>query len=365
MTEPTGTGTLADSLLDDLDDLSDAEEDDVAAEKDHEGQEQQTKQPEGNTRNTAASAVAVAAAAGRTKLTEDATLLLHLTNIRHLDRQQHQQQQQQQQQQEYEHELMTLSNKHLVHLANELAKAHLDLCRAYSPKFPELRELISDPVQYKNAVRVISNEMDVTKLTDQLNVILGSNQIITISVAASTSSGQPLTDSQLKQVDQCADYMDEIIHLQQELTAFVESRITALAPSMCALVGPTTAAKLVGLAGGLAQLSNIPACNLQVLGQVKHTASSQGGLSSISMQPHAGILAESTLVQGVPSYLQKKALKVLAAKLALAARCDFINVDTGRTRSASSGLAFRQEIVTKIAEWQTPHKAQVLKALPK
>jgi hypothetical protein len=192
-----------------------------------------------------------AAAPGRTKLTEDATLLLHLNNIRQLEQQQHQQQQ------EYEHQLMTCSNKHLVHLTNELAQAHLDLCRAYSPKFPELQELIGDPVQYKNAVRVISNEMDVTKLTDQLNLILGSNQIITISVAASTSSGQPLTssgqpltESELEQVAHCADYMDDIILMQEELTAFVESRITALAPSMCALVGPSTAAKLVGLAGG-------------------------------------------------------------------------------------------------------------------
>jgi U4/U6 small nuclear ribonucleoprotein PRP31 len=252
-----------------------------------------------------------AAAPGRTKLTEDATLLLHLNNIRQLEQQQHQQQQ------EYEHQLMTCSNKHLVHLTNELAQAHLDLCRAYSPKFPELQELIGDPVQYKNAVRVISNEMDVTKLTDQLNLILGSNQIITISVAASTSSGQPLTESELEQVAHCADYMDDIILMQEELTAFVESRITALAPSMCALVGPSTAAKLVGLAGGLAQLSNIPACNLQVMGQVKHSAASKSGLSSISLQQHSGILAESPLVQSVPSYLQKKALKVVAAKLAL------------------------------------------------
>jgi U4/U6 small nuclear ribonucleoprotein PRP31 len=205
----------------------------------------------------------------------------------------------------------------------------------------------------------------VTKLTDQLNLILGSNQIITISVAASTTSGRPLAQSQLERVSLCADYIDEIIQLQQELTLFVESRITALAPSICALVGPTTAAKLVGLAGGLGQLSNIPACNLQVLGQVKHNALSKGGLSSISTQQHAGILIESDLVKSVPSYLQKKALKAVAAKLALAARCDFINVDTGRVRSATSGLAFRQEILTKITEWQTPHKAQVLKALPK
>ena len=345
------TGTLADSLLEDLDDLSDDDEDDT--EEKLLNNEQQTQVTnENETKGGEA----------RRKLTSDSSLLDHLNDIRQLDEHTTIDQKQQE---EYEHELVTIANKHLFNLAQELSRAHLDLCHAYAPKFPELQELIVDPLQYKNAVCVINNEMDVTKVNDQLNDILGSNQIITISVAASTTSGRPLSDTELQQVSSCANYMNDVITMQKELTAFVESRMSALAPSVCALVGPSTAAKLVGLAGGLGQLSKIPACNLQVLGQVKQNATSKGGMSNTSSQPHVGILVECDLVQGVPSYLQKKTLKVVAAKLALSVRCDFVNVDTGRTRSASSGFAFRQDILTKIMEWQTPHKAQVLKALPK
>jgi U4/U6 small nuclear ribonucleoprotein PRP31 len=71
------------------------------------------------------------------------------------------------------------------------------------------------------------------------------------------------------------------------------------------------------------------------------------------------------LVESCPSYLHKKALKVVAAKLALAVRCDFVNVDTGRARNAASGEAFRATIEEQIQQWQAPDKAQVLKALPK
>ena len=345
------TGTLADSLLEDLDDLSDDDDGDYTEEK------QLVKEQQMQATNENEQIIEA-----RRKLTSDSSLLDHLNDIRQLDEYtttDHKQQE------DYEHQLVTTANKHLFNLAQELARAHLDLCHAYAPKFPELQELIVDPLQYKNAVCVISNEMDVTKVNDQLNDILGSNQIITISVAASTTSGRPLSDTELQQVLSCANYMNDIIMIQKELTNFVESRMSALAPSICALVGPSTAAKLVGIAGGLGQLSKIPACNLQVLGQIKQNATSKGGMSNASSQPHVGILVECDLVQSVPSYLQKKALKVVAAKLALSVRCDFVNVDTGRTRSAKPGIAFRQEILTKIMEWQTPHKAQVLKALPK
>jgi len=131
------------------------------------------------------------------------------------------------------------------------------------------------------------------------------------------------------------------------------------------LIGPSTAAKLLGLSGGLAELSRIPACNLQVLGQTKHSSTSRAGLSGLTTKPHTGILVECDLVQQCPSYLQKKALKTVAAKLALAARCDFVNVDTGRTRSAQSGQKFRSEIEQKIQKWEEPDKARTLKALPK
>jgi RNA processing factor Prp31 len=63
--------------------------------------------------------------------------------------------------------------------------------------------------------------------------------------------------------------------------------------------------------------------------------------------------------------MRSKALKLVAAKLALAIRCDFVNVDTGRPRTADPGRAFREQIEQKFAQLQEPDKAPVLKALPK
>ena len=58
--------------------------------------------------------------------------------------------------------LIVASNKHLSRLRDELVRAHQDLCAAYQPKFPELEDLIADPLQYRAAVLAIGNEMDLT-----------------------------------------------------------------------------------------------------------------------------------------------------------------------------------------------------------
>lgn len=40
--------------------------------------------------------------------------------------------------------------------------------------------------------------------------------------------------------------------------------MNVLAPNLSAIVGTTTAAKLLGVAGGLAALAKMPACNVHV-----------------------------------------------------------------------------------------------------
>lgn len=45
---------------------------------------------------------------------------------------------------------------------------------------------------------------------------------------------------------------------------YVSSRMSVLAPNLSAIVGTTTAAKLLGVAGGLSALAKMPACNVHV-----------------------------------------------------------------------------------------------------
>ncbi len=266
---------------------------------------------------------------------------------------------------ELQHALIIASNKHLISLGHEIHRTHLELCRLYHPKFPELEELLTDPFQYRAAIGIIQNEMDVTKANDELNEILSSNQIITISVAGSTTSGRPLTNDELALVNTTCHYLDELKSTQQELTSFVESKMERWAPNVCALIGPAIAAQFLASTGGLSELSKIPACNLQLLGKNKSTSLSRGGMATQARVQHAGYLMECDLVASMPNYLKLKAAKAVAGKLALAARADHVNVECGRRRSSEVGDRFREELRTKFVKWEEPEKAQVVKALPK
>ena len=412
--EPATT-TLADSLLDDLDDLSDVEE------ERKEEEDRQTDEKPADTRSTAGAAppgssdgngrdevgtnqldafqrlrghdeipgnvkgaAALVNRPKRKRLLDDSALVAHLASVRAEMATSNggggggddskppaaasasaPASATQKDDDERQYHLIVASNKHMSRLREELSRAHNDLCAAYHQKFPELEDLIADPLQYRAAVLAIGNEMDLTNVNDELNEVLTSNQILTVTVAGSTTAGRQLTAEEMAVVKDAAEYVDAVRSAQAELTAYVESRMEGLAPSVCALVGPTTAARLVALAGGLAELSGIPACNLQVIGQHRQSAAARGGMSSTHGQPHSGVLMECDLVSKCPKYLQRKALKTVAAKLALAARCDYVNVESGRMRTADAGRKFRAEIETKIEKWEEPDKAQTVKALPK
>ena len=367
--------TLADSLLDDLDDLSDVEEQPAEGGGQQEGSGDQPTA--GTTGSAEGSGVLGGTDTGtlhpkrKRLLNVDSSLVAHLATIRAEaaakgdgDSKPASSTTQKEDDERHYH-LIVASNKHLSRLRDELVRAHQDLCAAYHPKFPELEDLILDTLQYRAAVLAIGNEMDLTLVNDELNEVLTSNQILTVTVAGSTTAGRKLTDAEMDAVKDAAEYIESVREAQAELTSFVEGRMEGLAPSVCALVGATTAARLVALAGGLAELSRIPSCNLQVIGQVKQSAAARGGMSAAHSRPHSGVLMECDLVAKCPNYLQKKALKTVAAKLALAARCDYVNVESGRARTADAGKKFRAVIEAKIEKWEEPDKAQTVKALPK
>ncbi len=401
--------TLAESLLDDLDDLSDLEEgveeeefqrkDDDEDEVMKDASSMGDNVTDGNN-NGMEDASPIKHAIGITKrkrLLDDIKLNSHLEAIRPSllggDKKQkpaYENDDDKQQYEESQYDLMTSCNKFLISVQNELSKVYSDLVQAYQPKFPELEDLLPDAISYKNAIKVIQNEQDITMVNEKLSTEahLTPNQIITLSVASSTTAGQPLDPSQLRYVNECITYMEQILDVQSQLIRFVEGHMEKLAPNTCVLIGPTLAARIVATAGGMAELSRIPACNLQVLGQVKATAASRGGMStsiagataSVAAQsqsmghmqsqsrlskPHEGMLSESELYRRVPPQLQRKALKVIAAKLALAIRCDFVNLESGRERTKTSGLKFRSEIERKFAKLEEPDMAPVVKALPK
>lgn len=141
----------------------------------------------------------------------------------------------------------------------------------YQKRFPELDSLIIPEMDYIRTVKELRNDLDSAKNNDLLQQILTQATIMIVSVTASTTQGEELTEQELKNIDEACDMAIQLNNFKLRIYEYVESRMTFISPNLTAIVGASTAAKLVGLAGGLTKLSKIPACNIQILGSQKKT----------------------------------------------------------------------------------------------
>uniref|UniRef100_A0A3B4WHB3 U4/U6 small nuclear ribonucleoprotein Prp31 n=1 Tax=Seriola lalandi dorsalis TaxID=1841481 RepID=A0A3B4WHB3_SERLL len=213
-----------------------------------------------------------------------------------------------------EYRLIVAANNLTVEIDNELNIIHKFTRDKYSKRFPELESLVPDSLDYIRTVKELGNNLEKCKNNETLQQILTN---ATIMVVTSTSS---LSDEdELKQLEEACDMALELNQSKHRIYEYVESRMSFIAPNLSIIVGASTAAKIMGIAGGLTNLSKMPACNLMLLGAQRRTLS---GFSSTSLLPHTGFIYHCDVVQTLPPDLRRKAARLVAAKCTLAARVD-------------------------------------------
>ena len=75
---------------------------------------------------------------------------------------------------------------------------------------------------------------------------------------------------------------------------YLESTMTIIAPNICEIIGAKCASKLISAAGGIVELSKIPASNILVLGSEKKVLN---GLSAAQAGIHRGFLNDLDMVK--------------------------------------------------------------------
>lgn len=254
-----------------------------------------------------------------------------------------------------EQKLLVECNQLAVEIDNEIVVIHNFIRDKYRLKFPELESLVHHPIDYARVVKAIGNEEDITEIN--LEGLLPSATIMVVSVTASTTSGKLLSESDFEKTMEACDLAMTMDTSKQEIASYVQSRMSSAAPNMCAAVGSEVAAKLMGLAGGLINLSKMPACNIQVLGAKRKALD---GFSAAAAQPHQGFIYGCELIQRTPPPLRSRASRLVGGKVALLARMDAY----GQDPTGSGGEKMREEMQKKIEKWQEPPPAKINKPLP-
>lgn len=188
----------------------------------------------------------------------------------------------------------------------------------YGLHFPELDKLVEDPYSYVRFVAKIGKRDNVDE--GRLNDLgLGGNRAKAIVDAALQSKGGDMRDEDVDAVVSLAELAIQIRKVREKLARHVERNMKRIAPNITAIAGPTIGARLLARAGGLEKFAKLPASTIQVLGAEKALFRA---LRKGTKPPKHGILFQHPWVHSAPKWQRGKIARVIAAKLALAARID-------------------------------------------
>lgn len=257
-----------------------------------------------------------------------------------------------------EYQLIVEANNVTVEIDNEINVILKFVRDIYYKRFPELESLVPGALDYMKTVKELGNSiLEKSKNNEVLQEILTPATIMVVSVTASTTQGEELSKDGMAKVVEACDMAVDLDNAKSQIYSYVESRMTFIAPNLSIIVGASTAAKLMGIAGGLTNLSKMPACNVLILGSQKRTLS---GFSTTAIMPHTGFIYYSDVVQKTPPDLRRKAARLVAAKCTLAGRVDSFH----ESQDGAVGDSLRAEIDEKLDKLQEPPPVKQVKALP-
>ena len=250
---------------------------------------------------------------------------------------------------------------------NEIILVHKFIRDHYSIRFPELETLITNPLDYARAVAVIGNgPMDNIKSLAQktenaigtsLKSILDGPTLMIVTVEATTSRGREMTEAEAQRVTQACEMTLSLDRAKKVLTDYVQSRMNSFAPNLTALIGSLTAAQLLNFAGGLTGLAKTPACNVPPLGSKKQA---QPGFATNVGVRQQGFLYHSPIIRGIPNDLKRQAMRIVSAKVVLAARVDRVH----GTPDGSHGEKLQQDCLDRLEKLTEPPPNKGTRALP-
>uniref|UniRef100_A0A8B9UDA5 U4/U6 small nuclear ribonucleoprotein Prp31 n=1 Tax=Anas zonorhyncha TaxID=75864 RepID=A0A8B9UDA5_9AVES len=251
-----------------------------------------------------------------------------------------------------EYRVIVDANNLTVEIENELNIIHKFIRDNYSKRFPELESLVPNALDYIRTVKELGNSLDKCKNNENVQQILTNATIMVVSVTASTTQGQQLTEEELERIEEACDMALELNQAKHRIYEYVESRMSFIAPNLSIIIGASTAAKIMGIAGGLTNLSKMPACNIMLLGAQRKTLS---GFSSTSVLPHTGYIYHSDIVQSLPPVSPPRRAPLFT--LSGAPRL-------GQVHARRVGYELKEEIERKFDKWQEPPPVKQVKPLP-
>ncbi len=207
------------------------------------------------------------------------------------------------------------TNKNLEAIFNVMFEQTLDW---YALHFPELRNVVKDPSTMLTMIVRLGDRKNYSSnalrdfFTDELS-------LSRIPGSAMSSSGGSIEPQTLKSIQSLAQTALAVKQEQSRIQEFTIQKMKELAPNFSELATPIIAAQLLGKAGSLKRLAELPASTIQVLGAEEALFSH---IKSHTRPPKHGFLFNHPLVKPLPKHARGRMARTLAGKLAICVRVD-------------------------------------------
>jgi len=215
---------------------------------------------------------------------------------------------------------------HIVHAVRALddVERHLNQIYTrvrewYGVHFPELEEILDDPVDYLRFVAEVTIRDKINE--DKLNKVLqGGRKLEEIIEAGRKSLGAPLSPQDANAVKNLAGLGLRIADMKERMAEYIRNLMSTEAPNLSAVAGPVLGSRLISLAGGLEKLARMPASTIQVLGAEKALFRF---LRTGRGAPKHGVIFQHPYVHTAPRWQRGKIARALATKISIAAKIDY------------------------------------------
>ena len=158
--------------------------------------------------------------------------------------------------------------------------------------------------------------------TADLSSILPEEIETAVKAAAEISMGTDISEEDLETIGALAEQVVDLTEHRQNLSNYLTTRMTALAPNLTALVGELVGARLIAHAGSLMNLAKSPGSTIQILGAEKALFRA---LKTKHDTPKYGLIYHASLIGQATGKNKGKIARMLAAKSALGLRVDSLS----------------------------------------
>lgn len=209
----------------------------------------------------------------------------------------------------------------------------------YGWHFPELTKIIVDNIQYARSVKLMGDRINAAKL--DFSEILTEEVEAELKEAAVISMGTEIGELDLANIRELCDQVLSLSEYRAQLYDYLKSRMNTIAPNLTAMVGELVGARLIAHGGSLINLAKQPGSTVQILGAEKALFRA---LKTKHATPKYGLIYHASLIGQAAPKFKGKISRSLAAKTALAIRCDAL----GDGQDNTMGLENRAKLEARL-----------------